>query len=135
MAYQAIQPGSGFYWGTTTGLEPLNFEVQVMPDDYFSDGKNVMPNGLDCNPAHALLHVFLTRFGCMGLGTDAFDMPTWQAASDLFYSEGRGCSLIVASANTGSDVIAQLLKAVNAILYQEPSTGKILIKPLRHDYT
>lgn len=60
---------------------------------------------------------------------------TWQAAADTLYTEGFGLCLKWEDQNqTLKDFVNDVLRHINASLYEEPSTGEIIIKLIRDDY-
>jgi hypothetical protein len=51
------------------------------------------------------------------------------------YNEGLGMSLIVQAAITGKDLLEEVMRVADGVLYQDPATSQIVAKLIRQDYT
>lgn len=122
-----------FYWGTTTSLEALNFELQ-RETDYLQSGKGVMPNGLDSNPVEVLYDALTSKWGRLGVSPEMIDLTSWRAAAVTCYNEGNGISFVVGASNTGKEIAEEVLRQIDGVMYQDPVTGKIILKLIRADY-
>lgn len=122
-----------FYWGTTTSLEALNFELQ-RDTNYLQSGKGVMPNGLDSNPVEVLYDALTSKWGRLGINPELIDLPSWRAAAVTCWDEDNGISFIVSASNTGKDIAEEVLRQIDGVMYQDPVTGKIILKLIRADY-
>ena len=89
----------------------------------------------DLNPIHMLRECFTnTRWG-MGYSTSLFDSTIWEAAADTLYDEDFGISrLWRKDTESLEDLIADILRHINAVVYQDPQTGEVVVKLLRDDY-
>jgi hypothetical protein len=90
----------------------------------------------DLNAAHLLREMFTnTRWG-LGYSTTLFQDAVWQPVADTLYTEGFGLSKLWSSPNeSAEDVIRDVLRHIDATIYQDPSTGNIVLKLIRDDYT
>ncbi len=122
-----------FYFGMTPSLEALNFELQQLTDE-LGTGKGTMPNGLDANPAEILYDLVTATWGRLGLDPSNIDIASWQAVAEVLYDEELGLSLVVSSANSGRDIVEEVLRHIDGLMYQDPKTGKIKLKLVRSDY-
>lgn len=122
-----------FYFGTTTSLEPFNFEVQRLTDAVLP-GRGIMPNGLDLNPVEVLHDCFTQKWGRLGIAASALDTDSWQAAAQTLYDEGNGMSLKLESPNSGKQLAEEVLRQIDGVMFQDPQTSKVVLKLLRNDY-
>lgn len=121
------------YIGTSPQLHPLSFELERYPDNLGLDsGDRII--GYDLNPMEILYAAITEEWG--GIGADPADIDTtsWIAAGATLADEGNGMSLLVSSANDGKSIVEEVLRQIDGILYQDPETGKIVIKLIREDY-
>lgn len=93
-----------FYFGTTTSLEPFNFELQRLSDTV-KPGFGIMPNGLDVNPMEILYDALTAKWGRLGMDPNIIDVDSWGAAAETLYNEDNGMSLKIESAVEGLSLI------------------------------
>lgn len=124
---------TGFYFGTTTNLAPINAEFRCLSSNVSGD-YSVMPNGFDVNPMELLHAAFTQRFGMPGVSVDHIDMVSWARDAETLFNEGLGMSLLVQQSITGKDVCEEVLRIADGILYQDTDTGKIVSRLIRNDY-
>ena len=103
---------------------------------YYGLGLTSLVNrvGDDLNPAEALYQVLISEWG--GLDVDPSDIGTasFVSAASTLADEGNGISLLITKANSGKDIAEEILRQIDGILYQDPSTGTIELKLIRADY-
>ncbi|WEM33680.1 tail protein [Pseudomonas phage PSA-KC1] len=75
------------------------------------------------------------KWGRFGNLESEIDMPSFTACAQTLYNEGLGMSLIVQSAITGKDLLEEVMRVADGVLYQDPATAKIVAKLVRQDYT
>ena len=126
--------GPAFFIGTSTNLNPFNFELRRLTNTLsLSGGMNVI-NGYDLNPMEAVNFILTDIWGGCGLDPSYVDLTTFQAAATTLFNEGTGVSVIVDQKNTGKDVINLIMQDINGILRIDQTTGKMQCKLLRKDY-
>jgi hypothetical protein len=127
-----------FYFGNSTSIEPINIEVQCFSDvlglSAVGGGINVMPNGLDENPIETLADIIATKFARLGFTTGALDVANFTEAATIIHGENNGGSWEIARPNRGADLMREILRQIEATVYQDPQTGLIKIKLIREDY-
>jgi hypothetical protein len=123
-----------FYVGTSPQLEPFSFELQRLTDGLGLGAKAIV-NGVDMNPMELLYDAVAQRWGRLGIDVADLDVASWTACGNTLYDEGNGMSLMVDRANTGKDIVEEVLRQIDGVLYQDPETGKIVAKLIRADYT
>lgn len=129
-------PGNrGFYWGKSQNIEAVSVEIDVFNNTLgIPDGKHIMANGLDVNPAEILYDLCVTEYGKLGINPDRFDKPSFIAAALTLYTENHYMSLQISNSARGAELIQELLKQINGALYQEITTGKFVLGLQRQDY-
>ena len=126
----------GMYIGTSNSLRRMSATVERYPDNLGLDvGGDEHKVGDDMNPME-LLYSALTE-SWNGLNTPAADIDTASltAAAAVLETESNGMSFKVEQANQGKDIITEVLRQVDGIMYQDPDTGKVVVSLIRNDYT
>ena len=121
------------YIGTSPSLRPLSFELERYPDELGLDPGDI-EIGEDLNPMEILYAALTEEWGGVGADPANIDTTSWIAAGATLATEGNGMSLIVSAANDAKAVVEEVLRQVDGILYQDPETGKIVVKLIREDY-
>jgi len=122
-----------FYIGTSTTPKAFSFELSRITSGLHATYSK-MPNGLDVNPMEIIYDAFTQKWGGFGNSPDVLDLPSLIACAQTLYSEGLGMSIMVQSAITGKDIVEEVVRVADAIIYQDPATAKIVAKLLRQDY-
>lgn len=124
-----------FYWGNSTSIKPVHAELQCFTNSLaLTGGRNIMPNGLDMNPIEILFDLYVKDWGRLGTNPALIDQVNWREAAYVLYDENNGMSLDISKPNQGKDLTTEIIRQINAIVYQDPETGKIKIKLIRRDY-
>lgn len=90
--------------------------------------------GEDMNPMEAIYQVMTDQWRGLGVDPALIDLTNFQEAATTLHDEGNGVSILVTAASTGKNVIAEILRQIDAIMYQDPETGQFRIKLIRFDY-
>ena len=90
--------------------------------------------GDDLNPAELLYQLLTLQWGGMDVSASELDLDSFIAAGATLYTEGNGMSLLITSATQGKQVIGEVLRQIDGTLYQDPETGKLVLKLIRDDY-
>lgn len=113
----------------TTTVQPWEFYVRYQGDAAIGTE--------DINPAK-ILELALTD-PTWGLGQwikeSDLDTTSWAAATTTLTSEGLGMSLTWDATAPVQELIEAVLRQIQAVCYVEPSTGKLVLKLIRDDYT
>lgn len=125
----------GFYFGKSSQIEAVSFEVDCFNNTLgIPGGKHIMSNGLDANPAEILYDICTTEFAMLGIPAARFNTASFLAAADTLYDENHFMSLQISSVSKGSELIAEILKQINGVLYQDTATGEFVLGLQRNDY-
>ncbi len=122
-----------FYIGTSTTPDAFSFEVSRMTSGLHPI-YSIMPNGLDANPMEIIYDAVTQKWGRFGNLSSELDLPSFVDCAHTLYDEGLGMSLLVQSAITGKDLLEEVMRVADGVLYQDPATSKIVAKLIRKDY-
>ncbi len=125
--------------GQSNTLPPLYFEVQRWPQ---MPGSAFFTIGSDANPIHIIYECLTnTRWG---LGTspaliDQSSSGPWILAANAMApfvdgGENFGLSGVIDTVGNAQDVIDEILRTIDAVLFVDPTTGLLTIKLIRADY-
>jgi hypothetical protein len=119
--------------GEANQLRTLHFELSQ-----YTNGLN-LPGGInrigdDLNPMEVLYQAFTLDWGGLDVDVDLLDLDSLQACAQTLYDEGNGMSICVSSPNSGKDIANEVLRQVDGLMYQDPLTGKMVMKLIRNDY-
>lgn len=121
------------YLGTSPYLKSFSFVVRCIPDGLDTTiHANV---GGDANPVN-VIYEWLTnpRWNFYALALSKLDTALFQAKANVAFTEDFGVSIIQDSARPVSDVIGEVLRHLDAVLFVDPDTGKLSIQLARNDY-
>lgn len=122
-----------FYVGTSTQLKALSFELERYSNALLiPDGKHKI--GDDMNPMEVLYDILTNPFARRGISANLIDTDSFRAAAVTLHSEGNGMSLKLEQPNQAKEVVSEILRQVDGIMFQNPATGKIQVKLIRQDY-
>lgn len=123
----------GFEIPESGSIPPFGFEVSTYGADRYSvAGFNGL--GDDADPIEVIHEILESDWGKVGYPSAAIDAVSFQAASDVLCAEGNGYSRVHYDTEDAKQVIQGILKQMNAVMYEEPSNGKLTLKLVRPDY-
>lgn len=129
MSYLVAQQ---FYVGTSTNIEPWNFEIRRIPT--VLSGNNAVNGGADANPAGVALEILTNTEWGLGFSTSDIDTAAFNAAGATLAGEGNGFSLYLDNPMEVGELLRELERQMNAVVYLNRTTGKWTIKLCRKDY-
>lgn len=122
-----------FYIGTSTTPEAFSFEIARLTSGLHAT-YSIMPNGLDVNPMEIAYDAMTQKWGRFGNLSSELELTSFVECAETLYNEGLGMSLLVQSAITGKDLLEEVMRVADGLLYQDPATSKIVAKLIRDDY-
>jgi Putative phage tail protein len=133
-SYRNLAIACLYQWGIGEApqLTTYGFDVKALSTGTPSDMGQSLPE--DADPAAVLYDLMTSPFGKVGLPTDRMDLPSFQAASLTLFNEGHGYSRAIEQSEDATAIIGDVLKQTDGLLYEEPTTGKIVYKLIRNDY-
>lgn len=90
--------------------------------------------GDDMNPMELLYQAFTLDWGGLDVTPALLDLDSLTACAQTLYDEGNGMSLCISSPNGGKDLANEVMRQVEGLMYQDPLTGKMVMKLIRNDY-
>jgi hypothetical protein len=121
------------YVGTSPYLKLISFVLRRCPNQLgvAAGHENI---GGDANPA-CIIYEVLTNvtWGC-GVPAALVDAPSFVAAGETLFAEGLGISMIFDSQATAADLISEVLRHVDGVIFADPTSGKLRVKLARPDY-
>jgi len=115
--------------GESNQLRAVSFEMSR-----YSNALGLPLVGEDLNPMELLYQAFTLDWGGLNVDPDMLDTTSLLACAETLHDEGNGMSLVIASANAGKDIAAEVIRQIDGLLYENPQTGKIVCKLIRNDY-
>lgn len=130
--YEMPLSPDGRQWciGRTADLPAYSFEASSFP----ADPLHLQKVGDDCNPADVLWRILTGGMGMLGLPEAWLDYESFRAAAETLHSEGHGYSRAVTDHVTAQELLADVLRQIDAVLFVRPLTGLITLKLIRYDY-
>lgn len=121
------------YLGLSPYLKAISFVVRRNPNGLALTG-SMERIGDDANPACAIYEILTnTRWG-LGIDAGLIDTTSFVDVAETVYGEGLGISIVVDAQAQAADVIEEILRHVDGVLFTDPATGKITFKLAREDY-
>lgn len=122
----------GAYIGESAQLRTMAFVLSS-----YSNAINVDNSGRvgdDMNPMEAIYQVMTDQWRGLGVPASMIDVPNFRAAGNVLLAEGNGVSILVSSQQSGKQIISEILRQIDGVMYQDPETGLFKIKLIRFDY-
>jgi len=121
------------YIGESNQLRKMAFVLQKYTNDLGAPGSGLVGTE-DINPMEALYQICIDEWVGLGISTSEIDLTNWLDAATTLHAEGNGVSVMVTTSKQGKDIIKEILRQIDAIMFQDPATGKLKIKLIRSDY-
>lgn len=90
--------------------------------------------GTEANPAHIIYECLTDGQWGMGAPTSLIDNDSFRSAADTLWSEGLGLSMIWNDQMRVEDFVQEILNHIKGTMYQDPSSGRFVLKLIRNDY-
>lgn len=119
--------------GLTSTIPSLSWEVQALSTGSASDMGRSLAG--DADPAAVLYDILTSPFGKLAIPASKIELSTFQAASLTLFNEGHGYSRAIEQGEDADQVIQDILKQIDGVMYPEPTTGKIELHLIRKDYS
>jgi hypothetical protein len=126
----------GFYLGTSAYLKPMDFVIRRCPDPFgwgITDPR-VRVGGHDANAALWIYEILADVPNGLGISPAKIDASSFQAAAVTIADEGLGISMQVDTQSTADQILSEMLRHVDGILWVDPQTSLWNITLARADY-
>lgn len=120
-----------FMIGESTSVSKVSIEAETIPALL---GFGALGEDGDANPIELIYDILNNDWGRLGLAITDIDEDSFLEAATTMVEENHGIAMELQNSNTASDVIEEVLKQIDGILYEEPTTREITIKLIRNDY-
>jgi len=135
----AVSIARGAYVGNSTDIQTMAFDLERTPALFpgQSAGQNKIGSAGDVNPIN-VIYEYLTDPE-FGIGDSATDVDvgvgsSFVAASNAMIAEGNGFSFLLDTEREGEELLRELERQIDGVVFRSPSTGKWTIKLARADY-
>lgn len=127
--------GYGGYIGTSTNLKPFSFVLSCIPtpNNAFNSAYAVV-NGDDYNPAYWAYELLTNKEWGKGYSDEFIDLTAFNSVAQTLYNEGLGISIQENSSRKISDIMTDIQKLIDGVIYFDRLTTKWTIKLARKDY-
>jgi hypothetical protein len=123
-----------FIYGLNPQLGAFSFEVSSYKDDASYPATGIMArSGYDSNPINALYDILISPRK-LGLSTSLIDQDSFTEAATTCYQESHGYSRCFDERQEAREMIREILKQVDGVIFEDSQTGKLKIKLIRADY-
>lgn len=129
----------GAYVGNSTDIRPMAFDVERIPALFpgQTSGQNRIGSEGDANPIN-VIYEYLTDPE-WGLGDPASEVDTgvgssFLSASSRMITEANGFSFLLDTEREGEELLRELERQIDGVVFRSPATGKWTIKLARADY-
>jgi hypothetical protein len=127
------------YWGTTPYLKTFSLMAERCPNGLGlgGDRHRIEVDGALGDDANPICHLYevLTddRFG-LAIPASMIDLVSFRAAGDTVHGEGLGMSVVIDASADGLDLVQDIMRHVDGVLYSDPETAQLTLKLIRADY-
>jgi hypothetical protein len=111
------------------------FEVVRIPNGLALGSGHETIQSADANPMNVLYEILTDPDRGLGFAAADIDTTAFAAAADVLWSEDNGFSMILDSHSTAGDLIKEIERQIEGIVFVDRTTGKWTIKLVRADYT
>lgn len=134
----ATASDTGAYLGNSTTIKPWSFEVERFPALFSGQsGSENKINSTDANPINVIYELLTNTewgFGFSSADIDVGASSTFKEASDTMIDEDNGFSMCLDSPRQAKDLLAELQRQIDGVVFLDQRTGKWRIKLARADY-
>ncbi len=123
------------YLGTSPYIKAVSFVVRRCPNSLgLTDGAHDIDG--DANPAAMIYDILISPPAENGLGLPVgfFDVAAFRSVGQTLAAEGLGLSMLQDRTTTAKDLVLEILRHIDGVMYVEPSTGLLTIRLVRYDY-
>lgn len=138
----AVPSDKGAYIGNSTAVDSWSVELQRFPPIFSgqSAGEHKVPasSGLDCNPMNVIYEILTNLEWGLGFLAGEIDIgpgSSFLAAADTLAIEVNGWSMVLDKQIPATELLGEVERQVDGIVFLAQDTGTWQIKLARNDYT
>ncbi len=129
-AYATFEQG---YVGNSTSISPWAFEIKRLPVGPDLLTKEV--NGADANPAYVIYEILTNTEWGLGFPASDIDTGVFETAATTLLGENNGFSFVLDQPREIGDLLEEVQRQIDGVVYLDQSSGKWTLKLARDDYT
>ena len=125
----------GVYLGNSPYIKDIAFVLKRVPNSLGLTGGDEDIDG-DANPAAMIYSLLTDSPGKNGLGLPAgfIDVDSFRTIGDTLATEALGVSMMQDRASSAKDLVLEILRHIDGIMFVEPTTGLLTLTLVRADY-
>ncbi|WP_269915576.1 phage tail protein [Acinetobacter sp. HY1485] len=121
--------------GSLNDFDNTGNPVQVVSADQIAAAiSGVFYTYADMNPAHIIRECLVNDVWGMGKPESEINDESFKTAADTLYAEQLGMSITWTQESAIESFLEQIRNHINAVIYEDPSTGLTVLKLIRDDY-
>lgn len=129
----------GAYLGTSTSIPRWSFEIERLPSLFSGQGagENTIGTGGDANPINVLYELLTNDewgFGFPAADIDVGLGSSFLSAADTMITESAGMSLLLERPMRAQQLMEEIQRHIDGVVFLDQTTGKWTVKLARDDY-
>lgn len=121
--------------GTSTQVKVWSFELERYTGIFSGQGAGEDKiGGVDANPVNVVYEILTNDEWGFGFEDSDIDLPNFLAAADTMITEANGFSMILDREIPAKELLAELQRQMDSVVFLSQTTGKWTIKLVRADY-
>lgn len=126
---------NGASLGTSTSVKAWSFELERYTGIFSGQGAGEDKiGGVDANPVNVAYEILTNDEWGFGFQDTDIDLPNFLAAADTMITEANGFSMLLDREMPAKDMLAELQRQIDGVIFLSQTTGKWTIKLARADY-
>jgi hypothetical protein len=121
------------YLGNSNTPPPIGMIARRTPNQLGVAGGKENVNG-DANVPCACYEIMTDRIWGLKMDPNKIDKPSFIECANTLFDEGIGISMLVDNPMVARDLMADMLRHVDGVIYPDPVTGLYTMKLARKDY-
>ncbi len=119
--------------GTSSSIKPWQFEVRRIPNGLGLSTPSVN-SGNDANPMNVIYEILTDDEWGLGQPPADIDEANFRTAADTLLAEGNGFSMVLDSTTPAEELLNELQRQIDGVVYLDRQTGKWVVTLARDDY-
>lgn len=121
------------YLGTSQYIKTVSYVVSRYPNGLgMPDGKHKIAD--DCNPVCFVYELLTNQVWGVGLQGSDIDQVQFRKIGEILHTEGYGVSLLYNGGSSAKDIVSDIMRHIDGVMFSDPETGLVSIRIARKDY-